>query len=101
LLIGDHEVIEVTADAIRIKTASGALQSFYKRPEPNFGLAYRERIKMAGEDSRGEEVRLRAVEAVVNLYRNHHPSVDFETAKRMVTAAIAAHDATARPKEKA
>jgi hypothetical protein len=32
LLIGDCEVIGVTPDAIRIKTASGATQSFYRRP---------------------------------------------------------------------
>lgn len=33
LLIGDCEVIGVTPDAIRIKTASDATQSFYRRPE--------------------------------------------------------------------
>ena len=32
LLIGDHAVIEVTADAIRVKTASGATQRFFRRP---------------------------------------------------------------------
>ena len=53
---------------------------------------------MAGEDARKEgreeEVRLRAVEAVVALYRHHHPSADVNTAKAAVLAAIA------KPKEK-
>ena len=47
---------------------------------------------MACEDARKEscveEVRLRAVEAVVDLYRNHHPSADVDTAKAAVLAAI-------------
>jgi hypothetical protein len=57
-------------------------------PEPDYARAYRERIRLAGEDGRTEEVRLRAVEAVVNLYRNHHPSADVDTAKAAVLAAM-------------
>ena len=45
-------------------------------------------IALAGEDGRTEEVRLRALEAVVNLYRSHHPGVDVDTAKAAVLAAI-------------
>ena len=88
LLIGDCTVTEITPTRIQIKTASGAPQGFYQRPKVDYGLAYRERIRVAGEDGRGQEVRLRAVEAVINLYRNHHPSADFESAKAAVLAAI-------------
>jgi hypothetical protein len=88
LLISDATVIEISATRIQIKTASGALQSFYRRPAPDFALAYRERIRMAGDDGRKEEVQLRAVEAVINLYRSHHPSVVVDASKAAVLAAI-------------
>ncbi len=92
LLVGHCEVIEITAGAIRIKTASGAIWAFYRRPKIDYALAYRERIRMAGDDARseghGEEVRLRAFEAVVNLFRNHHPGVDVDTAKAAVLQAL-------------
>jgi hypothetical protein len=79
LSLGDSEVTEVTATRIGIRTASGAPQGFYRRPEIDYALAYRERLRLAGEDGRGAEVRLRALEAVVNIYRSHHPSVDVDT----------------------
>jgi hypothetical protein len=88
LLIGDSAVTEVTPTRIRIKTVSGATQSFYRKPAVDYGLVYRERIRAAGEDRRKEEVQLRAVEAVVNLYRSHHPDADVDTAKAAVLAAI-------------
>jgi hypothetical protein len=46
LLIGDREVADITADKIQIKTASGATLSFYRRPQPDYGLVYRERLKV-------------------------------------------------------
>jgi len=101
LLIGDSAVVEVTSTRIQIRTSSGATQSFYRRPVPDYALAFRERLKAAGEDGRGAEVRLRALEAVVNLYRSHHPDADVDTAKAAVLAAIAAREAAARLKETA
>jgi hypothetical protein len=38
---------------------------------------------------------------VINLYRNHHPGADVDTAKSAVLAAIAAREAAARLKETA
>jgi hypothetical protein len=32
LLIGDREVVEITAAAIRIKSASGSISAFYRQP---------------------------------------------------------------------
>jgi hypothetical protein len=67
-------------------------QESARHSEPDYGALYRERIRLAGEDarseSRGEEVRLRALEAMVNLYRSHHPGVDIDTAKAAVLAAL-------------
>jgi hypothetical protein len=88
LMIGDGEVTEVTSTRIGIRTASGAPQGFYRKPAPDFALAFRERLRLAGEDGRNEEVRLRALEAVVNLYSSHHPGADIDTAKAAVLAAI-------------
>jgi hypothetical protein len=89
LLIGDREVVEVSPTAIKIRTASGATQAFYRKPAVDYGLAYRERIRQLGLDASKEEAQLRAVEAVVNLYRSRHPSADIDTAKASVLAAIA------------
>jgi hypothetical protein len=88
LLVCDCEVTEITAGAIRVKTTSGAIWAFYRRPKIDYALAYRERIRLAGEDGRGEEVRLRALEAVVNLYLSHHPGVDIDTAKAAVLGSV-------------
>ena len=88
LLIGDREVVGITSSEIRIKTPSGATLAFYRKPAVDYGLAYRARIKQLGDDGHKEEFQLRALEAVVNLYRSHHPSADVDTAKAAVLAAI-------------
>jgi hypothetical protein len=92
LLIGDREVIGITANEIRIKTASGSSLAFYRKPQVDYGVAYRARIKMAGEDARKEgreeEVKLHALEAVARLYVSHHSGADIDTAKAAVLAAI-------------
>jgi hypothetical protein len=89
LLIGDATVTEITPTAIRIKTASGAPQALYKRPEFDIALAYSARIKSLGDDGLKHEPRLRAVEAVVLSYQTHR-NCSFEEAKRVVLAAIKA-----------
>ena len=88
LLIDDHKVVSVSSAEIRTTTSSGASLAFYRKPAVDYGVDYRARIKMAGEDASKEEVQLRSLEAVVNLYRSHHPSVDIDTAKTAVLAAI-------------
>jgi hypothetical protein len=88
LLIGDREVIGITTTEIRIRTSSGAPLAFYRKPVVGYALAYRARLKMAGEDASRQEVQLRALEAVVNLYRSHHPNADVDAAKASVLAAI-------------
>jgi hypothetical protein len=88
LLIGDHTFTEVTASRIGIKTSSGAPQGFYRKPPINYALAYRTRLKMAGEDGLREEPRLRALEAVVGMYLINHPGVGVDEAKAAVLAAI-------------
>jgi hypothetical protein len=88
LLIAGREVIGITPSEIRIKTPSGATPAFYRKPKVDYGVAYRARIKSLGDDGLKEEPRLRALEAVVSLYRNNHPNVDVDTAKAAVLAAI-------------
>lgn len=88
LLVGDAEVVEVSSAEIRIKTSSGAIQAFYRRAEIDYGLAYRTRLASIGLDAQKEEFQLRAIEAVVNLYRSHHRGVDIDTAKAAVLAAL-------------
>ena len=88
LLIGDREVVNITSAEIRIKTASGSTLAFYRKPQIDYGVAYRARIKQLGLDASKEEFQLRALEAVVNLYRSHHPNADVDTAKAAVLAAI-------------
>lgn len=88
LLISDHEVVGITPNEIRIKTASGSSLAFYRKPAVDYGLAYRTRIKALGDDGLKEEPRLRALEALVDLYRSHHPGVDVDAAKAAVLAAM-------------
>ena len=88
LLIGDREVIGITSAEIRIKTASGATLVFYRKPQVDYGLAYRERIRGLGDDALNEEPRLRGLEAVVNLYRANNPGISIDQAKTEVLAAI-------------
>ena len=87
LLIGDREVVEVNPAEIRIKTASGATQNFFRRPEPDLALVYRERLKLFGLDASSEEVQLRALEHIVRFCHDHR-NCDFETAKAAVLSAI-------------
>ena len=80
-------MVEVTPAEIRIKTASCATLAFYRKPEIDYGLVYRERLKLLGGDANKAEPRLRAVEYVINFYRSHH-DCSLEDAKAAVTAAI-------------
>jgi hypothetical protein len=89
LLIAGNEVIAVTATEIRIKTASGSSLAFYRKPEVDYALVFRERLKQVGLDAGKEEFQLRAIEHTVAEYRKHH-SVDLEAAKAAVLAAITA-----------
>jgi hypothetical protein len=88
LAIGDREVVEITPTEIRIKTASGATLGIYRKPSIDYHLAYETRLKSVGLDAVNAETQLRALEAVVNLYRSHHPDADIDTAKAAVLAAI-------------
>ena len=87
LLIADDEVVEVAPTEIRIRTASGAVQTFRRQPEPDWNRVYIERLTLSGLDAGSEEPRLRAIEYAVAEYRKHH-GVDLETAKAAVLAAI-------------
>lgn len=91
LAVGDREVVNVSSTEIRIKTASGATLAFYRRPQPDFALVFRERFKLIRGNyaSGAEEPQLRALEYVVNFYRSHH-LCDLETAKAAVTAILQA-----------
>ena len=46
LLINDREVISITPTEIRIKTSSGSSLAFYRKPEVDYGLVFRERLKL-------------------------------------------------------
>jgi hypothetical protein len=87
LLIGDREVLDVTRDAIRIKTASGAIQAFYRKPEPDFALIYSERRKLILRDVDPDEAHCRAYDYTISAYRAHH-GCNLETAKAAVMAAL-------------
>jgi hypothetical protein len=91
LLISDNEVVEVTATEIRTKTATGAIQTFRRKPEPGLAAVYREQLRLRRCDSAAadEEGRLRALEFTVNAYRSH-TGADLEAAKAAVLSAIAA-----------
>jgi hypothetical protein len=67
-----------------------------REPQIDYVLVFRERIKQIGDDGLKEEPRLRALEAVVNLYRSHHPNADVDAAKAAVLAASRGprHEAT-------
>jgi hypothetical protein len=88
LLIGDREVIGITPNEIRIKTDSGASLAFYRKPEVDYALAYRSRIKSLGDDGLIEEHQLRALEATVGLFRSNNPGASIDEAKTAVLAAI-------------
>jgi hypothetical protein len=90
LLIGDREVIGITSSEIRIKTSSGATLAFYRRPQVDYAVAYRARLKLVGEDAGRAEFQLRALEATVGLYLSNNPDADIDTASAAVRAAIMA-----------
>jgi hypothetical protein len=87
LLIGDREVTDITADAIRIKTASGATLNFYRKPQPDYRLVYetrRKALKSLGAD----EAHFRALDHAVSFCREHS-GCNLETAKALVRDAVA------------
>jgi hypothetical protein len=84
LLIGDREVTEITASRIGIKTSSGAPQGFYRKPQVDYGVAHRARIKSLGDDGLKEEFQLRALEHTVNLYLANHPGAGIDAANAAV-----------------
>jgi hypothetical protein len=94
LMIGDNEVTGVTPTEIQIRTASGVTQAFYRKPERDFGLVFRQRFKLIVGNVGSEEGRLRAIEHTVAEYRRAHSGVGLEDAKTAVLAAIAAKETT-------
>jgi hypothetical protein len=88
LLIGDREVIEVSAEAIRIRTASGAVLSLYRRPGVDYGLAYATRRRELARHFAGDEPHFRAFDHAVGLCRQRE-NCGLEEAKTRVRAAIA------------
>jgi hypothetical protein len=95
LAIGDREVISVAADRIQIKASSGSVLSFYRKPQPDYAVAYRAHLARSRceTEAGNQEAHLRAIEAAVNLWRGHHPGADLETAKAAVLAAITSSSA--------
>ena len=89
LLIGDREVVSVTAAAIALRTPSGAVLRIYRKPQIDYALMYETRLKLIRGNYAGhsEEPRLRAVEHTVNTYRAN-TGADLETAKGAVLRAI-------------
>jgi hypothetical protein len=90
LLIGDREVVEVTPTRIGIKTASGSVLSFYRKPVVDYRVAYEAHLKAICGNYPGdsEEPRLRAVERTVVLFRSNNPNASLEDAKRAVLALL-------------
>jgi hypothetical protein len=88
LLIGDREVISIEANRIQIKTASGAAQSFYRKPEPDLSLVHRERMKLLQRNLGADEARLRSLDFTIDFARQHF-CCDLEEAKTRVRDAIA------------
>ena len=91
LLIGDATVTEVTATRIGIRTASDTPQAFYRRPQPDYAVAYKAHLALNRHETEAgnEEARLRAIENVVGLYRQHHPNCTIDEAKVAVLQALA------------
>jgi hypothetical protein len=88
LLIGDREVVSVAADKIQIKAASRSTLTFYRRPQPDCGLVYRERRRALAPNLGDAEAHFRAFDVAVNFCREHS-GCDLEKAKALVRAAIA------------
>ena len=91
LLVGNRTITEVTSTEIRIKTASGAKQSFYRKPAVDYRVAYEAHLKPTRGNYKpdSEEAHLRAVEATVNLFLSNDPDASLEDARVAVLAAIA------------
>ena len=87
MLIDDREVVAVTAEAIQIKTASGATLSFYRKPAVDYRLVYETRRKSLASLG-GDEPHFRAFDFAVSFCRQHS-GCDLEEAKKLVRAAIA------------
>jgi len=93
LLIGDKEVVEVTPGEIRVRTASGAIQAFRRKPTPDFGVIYRQRLRELarnfpnGEDA--DEPKARAYDFAVEACRAHR-DCSLEEAKTEALNAISA-----------
>ena len=90
LLIGDRIVTKVTATEIRIRTASGSTLAFYRRPAVDYRVAYEAHLKPSCGNYKpdAEEAHLRALEAVVNLFRSNNSGVSIDEAKAAVLSAI-------------
>jgi len=95
LLIADDEVIEVAPDEIRIRTASGAVQTFRRTPEPDWALVYFEQTRLRRCDTAAgdEEALLRARESTTREYQRFH-NTGLDHATRAVDAIIAAKGKT-------
>jgi hypothetical protein len=83
-------VIEVTPVAIRVKSASGSVLSFYRKPKVDYRLVFETQLKLIRNNYPGgcEEPKLRAIEWAVSMFRDNNPYTSFEDAKAAVLAAI-------------
>ncbi len=90
LLIGDREVVDITPNAIRIKTASGATTALYRRPQVDFALMFESRRKQLEGSVDPGEARLRARESTVREYQRLNKDATLLDATRAVDALIAA-----------
>ena len=89
LLIGDREVFSITAAEIRIKTPSGAMLAFYRKPQIDYRLVYETRRKLLRRDVNDDEAHCRAFEHAVSVFRDNISNASLEDAKAAVLAAIA------------
>ena len=87
LLVGDNEVVGVTSNEIRVRTSSGSSQAFRRQPATDFALVFEERRKLIAGNGDPGEVRLRAIEYAVGVYRAQ-TGVGIDAAKCAVLEAI-------------
>jgi hypothetical protein len=87
LLIGDRGVADIAPNAIQIRTASGATQRFFRRPEIDIGLVHSERFKILSRNVDAAEAHARSYDYAISVHRSHYGS-DLAAAKRAVMAAI-------------
>jgi hypothetical protein len=95
LLIADDEVVEVAPTEITVKTASGAVQIFCRKPEPNWSRVYLEQTRLRRCDTAAgdEEALFRARESTTREYQRFH-NTGLDHATRAVDAIIAAKEKT-------